>query len=273
MSAPGRPARSTSQRPNVAMAEGIGQLGPHAEAENGRGHVTARMHINIMTRSSLRCRSGAAPKRSRATAPVFTGSSRVESCDQFIGLHRPAFSLARSSPSDLMARCTVIRRRTRGLSSAGPAPRIAIAGHRGDQGRAALRRRVAIELADPGRQMWQQPRIRSSTIAPLQAMPKTWSFIATRHCLRRRRNAATAKPRGPAERVRRERLAQGVSRLSGGGPRASRSRGRSPRQPGNPRMQMHSLCRVDVIEGEAGGAERLELSADFRRQAASRIPH
>ena len=38
-------------------------------------------------------------------------------------------------------------------------------------------------------------------------------------------------------------------------------------------MQMHMLVRVNVIEREAGGAKRVELGADFRREPAPRPWH
>ena len=38
-------------------------------------------------------------------------------------------------------------------------------------------------------------------------------------------------------------------------------------------MQMHVLVRVDMIEGEADGAKRLELGADFRSEPAPRPRH
>ena len=36
---------------------------------------------------------------------------------------------------------------------------------------------------------------------------------------------------------------------------------------------MHVLMRVDMVEHEAGGAKRLELGADFRREPAPRSGH
>ncbi len=42
-------------------------------------------------------------------------------------------------------------------------------------------------------------------------------------------------------------------------------------QAADDRMQMEMLVRVAMIEGQAGGAKRLELRGDFRRDLGSRL--
>ena len=90
----------------------------------------------------------------------------------------------------------------------------------------------------------------------------------------RRRNAAIARRVGGA-----------AIALAGKGAAQRRDRlGRQPHrahaviaadlddQPRDGRMQMHVLVRVDMVEREPGGAERLELRADLAPRAGARMP-
>ena len=197
-----------------------------------------------------RRRSATSPSRGAVHAPpagpvAVTRSARSRAC------RRPQ-------------RLPVGQRRRAPRPSCNRAAAGSIASHDPVAGWAKARRRPSGRCSSTAEQ-------RSRTIAPVSFRPNTKSVAATpraqaramRGEQRAQQHVIDQPPQGaspggaPGGKERLVRQAHGT---------AARIRGRSQHQRHDRRMQVHVVVRIDVVEREAGGAERLELRPDLGRE-------